>query len=102
MVHVIATIHLNEGTRDRFLSEFHRLVPEVLAEEGCIEYGPAIDIESGISAQGPLRPCAVTVIEKWASLDALKKHLDAPHMHTYRGRVKDFVSQVELQILENA
>lgn len=102
MVHVIATIHLVEGTREAFLAEFHALVPEVLAEAGCIEYGPAIDLESGLPSQGPIRLDVVTVIEKWESLAALKAHLDAPHMHSYRGRVVKMVDRVSLQILENA
>ena len=102
MVHVIATIQLAEGSRDRFLEEFHRLVPSVLAESGCLEYGPAVDLPSGLPMQLPLRPLVVTVIEKWESLDALREHLAAPHMQVYRGRVREMVRQVELQILENA
>ena len=39
MIHVVAKIEVVPGKRDAFLDEFHRLVPEVLAEEGCVEYG---------------------------------------------------------------
>jgi quinol monooxygenase YgiN len=102
MIHVIATIALREGTRAAFLAEFRRLVPLVRAEEGCLDYGPAVDVASGLSAQVPERPHVVTVVEKWENLDALKKHLQAPHMVAYRPKVKDFVVATKLQVLTPA
>lgn len=102
MIHVLATITVKPGQRDGFLKEFHRIMPLVHAEAGCIEYGPAVDVASGISVQMPLRENVAVVIEKWESLAALKAHLTAPHMMEYRVRVKDFVEGVTLQILEPA
>jgi quinol monooxygenase YgiN len=102
MIHVIATIELKPGRRDAFLAEFHRLMPLVHAEDGCIEYGPTVDVASGISVQAGVRDNVAVIIEKWVSLDALKTHLQAPHMVEYRGRVKDLVAGVHLQILEPA
>jgi quinol monooxygenase YgiN len=102
MIHVIATIELHEGRRDAFLAEFHELVPHVLAEEGCIEYGPTLDLETDIAAQIPVRADVVTVVEKWASLEHLRRHLDAPHMHDYRPRVREFIVRATLVILEPA
>jgi len=102
MIHVLATIRTTPSRRDDFLKEFHRVMPAVLAEEGCIEYGPAIDIDSGISVQSEVRPDVVMVIEKWETLDHLKAHLSAPHMIEYRGRIQGLVTGVELQILESA
>jgi quinol monooxygenase YgiN len=102
MIHVIANIELNPGFRDALLVEFHKLVPLVLAEDGCIEYGPAIDLPSGIEIQQPLRDNVVVVIEKWLSLDHLKKHLTAPHMQVYREAVRDMVTGTKLFILEPA
>lgn len=102
MIHVIATIEVVEGARDAFLNEFRRLMPKVHAEEGCIEYGPAVDVAAGIAVQSPLRPGTVVVLEKWSDVGALKKHLAAPHMADYRERVKTFVRSVQLQILEPA
>lgn len=102
MIYVIATIEIAPGRRDDFLAEFHKLVPAVREEEGCIEYGPAIDTDSGIDAQQPLRNHVVTVMEKWTSVDALKAHLVAPHMLEYRPKVKDIVIETKLVILEPA
>jgi quinol monooxygenase YgiN len=102
MIHVIATIELKPGQRDAFLAEFHRLMPLVHAEAGCIEYGPNIDVASGLSMQAPLRDNVAVILEKWESLDALKAHTQAPHMADYRVRVRDFVVSVQLQILTPA
>ncbi len=102
MIHVIATIEVVEGKRDAFLEEFRKLVPLVRVEDGCVDYGPTIDLPTGHAAQLPTRPHFVTVVEKWASLDALRAHLAAPHMAAYRLRVKDLVAAVHLQVLQPA
>jgi len=100
MIHVIATIELVPGERAAFLKDFRALVPQVRAEVGCLEYGPTVDIASGIPAQGAPRENVVTVVEKWSDLAALKAHLVAPHMEAYRPRVKHLVRSTTLQILE--
>ena len=102
MIHVIATIELNPGMREAFLKEFHQLIPQVLAEDGCLEYRSAIDLASGLAAQPPNRDDVVTVVEKWQSLDHLKAHLTAPHMKDYRETVKSMVVGTKLSILEPA
>ena len=102
MIYVIATIQLNDGCRDKFLAEFRKLVPQVLAEDGCFEYGPTVDVETNIAAQVSTRENVVTVIEKWDTIEALEAHLIAPHMMEYRGKVKDYVAGAELQITEPA
>jgi quinol monooxygenase YgiN len=100
MIHVIATIELAPGKREPFLDAFRANVPLVLREDGCIEYGPTEDVVTDIAAQIPKRENVVTVVEKWRDLAALKAHLVAPHMLTYRTKVKDFVQRVSLQVLQ--
>ncbi|MBL9122963.1 MAG: antibiotic biosynthesis monooxygenase [Planctomycetaceae bacterium] len=102
MIHVLATIRVAAGKRDEFLTEFRKLVPLVRAEQGCIEYGAAIDVPTTLPAQLPLRDDVVMVVEKWDDLDALAAHLIAPHMLDYRARVKTLVLGTELQVLEPA
>ena len=101
MLHVIAQIELQPGKRDAFLEEFHLLVPHVLAEEGCIEYGPTIDASTDLDRQH-VDDNQVTIIERWESLEDLKAHLAAPHMDAYRERVKDLVVGARLQLLRAA
>jgi quinol monooxygenase YgiN len=102
MIHVIATIETAPGTRDDFLAAFAELVPDVQAEQGCIEYGPAVDLATSIGDQPAPRENVVTVVEKWESVEALRKHLEAPHMVRYRRTVKDIVTGVSIRVLEPA
>lgn len=102
MIHVIATIELAPGTRDAYLAEFRKLIPDVRAESGCIEYGPAVDARTDLSNQTELGPDTVVVVEKWESLAALKAHSVAPHMQAYRVNVKDYVRGVKLLVLDPA
>lgn len=93
MIYVIATVEVRPGKREAFLAEFHRNIPNVRAENGCMEYGPAVDVKTDIKAQIPLRENTVTIVEKWESLQA-------PHMREYRERVKDLVAGLTLHVLE--
>ena len=102
MIHVLATIDLAPGTREAFLTEFRKLIPDVRAEAGCLEYGPAIDAETDIGAQVRYGPDKVVVIEQWESIAHLKAHSVAPHMQAYRVRVKEYVRGMELRILSPA
>jgi len=102
MIYVIATIDLAPGTRDAFLAEFRKIIPDVKAEAGCIEYGPAIDADTGIATQYKIGADRVSIMEKWESVDALKAHSVAPHMQAYRLRVKEFVRGMELRVLAPA
>ncbi len=99
MIHVIATIRTTPGRRDDFLKAFRALVPLVRAEAGCIEYGPAIDLENAIDGQPIARKEVVTVIEKWQDPAALRKHLAATHMLQFKDLVKDLVTAVEIRVL---
>jgi quinol monooxygenase YgiN len=102
MIHVLATIELQPNQRQAFLAEFHKLMPKVRAEQGCLEYGPAVEITTPISIQSPPRADIVLVIEKWDSVAALEAHLAAPHMADYRAATAEMVRSVTLQVLEPA
>lgn len=102
MIHVLATVELNPGTREQFLAEFHGVMPAVHAEIGCVAYGPAVDATTDLPQQQRLGDNFVVIVEQWESLEALKAHLVAPHMLAYRERVKPFVANVRLQILQPA
>ena len=101
MIHVIAQITLKPGCRSDFLAEFHQLVPLVHAEQGCLEYGPAIDAATPIDAQ-VTDENLVVVVEKWESVSHLEAHLVADHMQTYREKVKEMVGGTSLQIISPA
>ena len=102
MICVLATIEINEGQREKFIDIFKNNVPNVLAENGSIEYGPMVDVPTNISVQPPERKNVVTVVEKWESIEALETHLIAPHMMEYKKAVQDIVKDMSILILEPA
>jgi len=102
MICVLATIEVPEGHRDDFLAEFRKIVPKVRAEEGSIEYGPWVDVPTGIDIQPPERKNVVTAVEKWESIEALEAHLMAPHMLEFRKVIEQMRLAITLQIVEPA
>lgn len=100
MIHVLASVSVKPGKKDEFLSIFKANVANVIEEEGCIEYRPTVDVETGLDPQ-VLDENLVTVIEKWESVDHLKAHLGAPHMLEYRQKVASMVAGVSLKVLED-
>ena len=99
MIHVLAIITTQPGMRDTVLGHFRANVPAVLAEDGCIEYGAALDASPAPAFQTPCGPDTFVVIEKWASLDALKAHAAAPHMAAYSAKTREFIASRTLHIL---
>jgi len=101
MINVIASIRIKDGRMSEFLEIFKSNIPNVLAEKGCLEYVPTLDVPAGLPVQ-VLDNNVVTIIEKWGSIEDLKAHLSAPHMLAYKGKVADLVENVTLKILADA
>jgi len=102
VIHVVAIITAKSGQRGAVLVQFRAIIPAVLAEEGCIEYGPAVDAEPGPPFQAKLGPDSFVVVEKWASPEALKAHAGAPHMAAYGAQVKDLLESRVVHVLSPA
>jgi len=99
MIHVIAILTAQPGKRDIVLKEFRANVPNVRAEQGCIEYGAAVDADPAASFQKKFGSDTFVVIEKWESMEALKAHAVAPHMKAYADKVKDMLASRTIHIL---
>jgi quinol monooxygenase YgiN len=102
MLHVVAVITAKPGQRAALLEIFRSNVPAVHAEEGCIEYGAAVDAESFGGSQTALGPDTFVAIEKWASAEALQAHAEAPHMVAYRAKTKDLTASRTIHVLSPA
>lgn len=92
MVHVLAFITAKPGQRDALLAAFRANLPNVQAENGCIEYGAAVDA-TGANAD------RYVVIEKWESAQALEAHAKSPHMAAFAAKTKDLIASREIQVL---
>jgi quinol monooxygenase YgiN len=98
-VHVIAVITARPGRRAELLQAFQANVPNVHAEDGCIEYVATVDAENAGDIQTRVGPDTFVVVEKWASLDALKAHAAAPHMVAYAAKTKDLIASRVIHVL---
>ena len=99
VVHVVAIITAKPGKREKVLQAFHANIPNVRAEEGCIEYGPTVDTIGVGAIQTEIGPDAFVVIEKWESLDHLKAHALAPHMKKYAAQVQGLLADRVIHVL---
>lgn len=102
MIHVVAIITAKPGKREEILRHFRANVPAVLAEQGCIEYGPAIDADPALPVQAKFGPDTFLAIEKWESMEALKAHAAAPHMAAYAAKTKELIASRVIHILSPA
>lgn len=100
MINVIASIKVTSSQLDAFIEIFKSNIPNVLNEEGCLEYSATIDFKTDIPIQ-VIDASIVTIIEKWESYPHLQTHLIAPHMLEYKTKVENMVESVSLKILEN-
>jgi quinol monooxygenase YgiN len=98
-VHVVALITAKPGARAALLEAFRANVPNVLAEDGCIEYQATVDTDGVGGFQTKVGDDTFVVVEKWASLDALKAHAAAPHMAAYAAQAKDMIADRVIHVL---
>ena len=99
MVHVLAFITAHPGKRTQLLELFQAVVPTVREEQGCIEYGVAVDVAEADPAFGP---DTYVVVEKWESLETLKAHSVAPHMKAFGQAAKDMIAKRAVHVLQPA
>ena len=102
MIHVIAVITAKPGMRDAVLREFRANMPAVHAEQGCVEYAPAIGAEGIGTFQTPFGPDTFVAVEKWDSAEALKAHAAAPHMKAYAAKTKEMIASRVIHVLSPA
>ena len=100
MINVIASITIKTTHFDTFIEIFKSNIPNVLNEEGCVEYSAKVDYKTDLPIQDT-NSNIVTVIEKWESYPHLQSHFTAPHMLDYKSKVEGMVENVSLKILED-
>jgi quinol monooxygenase YgiN len=99
MIHVLAIITAKPGKRGALLAMFNANIPAVHAEDGCIEYGAVIDVPDTQPAFGE---DTFVVVEKWASLEALKAHAASAHMADYGKKAKDLIADRAVHVMQAA
>lgn len=99
MIHVLAIITAKPGHRAEILEAFKANMPAVHAEDGCIEYGPVIDVANAGAMQTKFGDDTFVVVEKWASPEALKAHAASPHMAAYGAKTREMVATRVIHVM---
>ena len=101
MIHILVTMMVKEGCMKEFLTLGEKLRREVLKEKGCHAYDYTREISSPLGIQEPVDPNRITLVERWESLEALKAHMDAPHMKEFGPKMSDLRSSVTARVGES-
>ena len=102
MVHVLAIITAKPGMRDRILQVFRANVAAVHAEDGCLGYEAAVDVDPTGPGFAQFGADTFVVVEQWASIEALRAHAVAPHMKAYAASVKALTASRAIHVLQPA
>ncbi|WP_298501184.1 putative quinol monooxygenase [uncultured Methanobrevibacter sp.] len=86
---VLAKIEPKEGCQDSIIEVADDLIFETLQEEGNIDY----------QLLKPLEGDSLTFVEKWESLDALKRHMASPHFLNFNEETEEFVENMTIQVI---
>ncbi len=92
MIYVIARMEILPGCMKKMQNVLDKTVPQVLAEDGCIQYVPCVDFEGDSEKY-------ITIVEAWENREKHLAHLAAPHMAEFRDAVKDLRNGCEVKIV---
>jgi len=73
MIQLIVTVTTLPGRVSDYIAAFARIAPQVLLEEGCIEYEMYRDSDDP-RFDNKVRPDTVIICEKWESIELLQSH----------------------------
>ena len=102
MLTIIAEIQTHAGAEHRqaVLDAFQKIIPTVLAEDGCHGYAPLIDHLPAIAMQAQDEN-SIVILEKWQSTAHLEAHMQTAHMPQHFEAIKDHVADVKIRILKS-
>ena len=86
---VLAKVYPKECCKDTVIELSDDLIENTLSEEGNIDY----------QLLKSLNDNTLTFVEKWQSLDALKKHMASPHFQLFGSETEDFVEKMDIQVI---
>ena len=86
---VLAKVEPKEGCQDSIIEVANDLIYESLLEEGNIDY----------QLLKPNEGNSLTFVEKWESLDALKRHMASPHFLNFSEESEEFVENMDIQVI---
>jgi quinol monooxygenase YgiN len=102
MIHVLAIVTTHPGMRAQVLDAYRTNLPAVRAESGCIAYEAVVDVDHPAAGFARFGVDSFVVVEQWATIEALQAHAVAPHMKAYSSKIKDWVIDTAIHVLQPA
>jgi quinol monooxygenase YgiN len=90
VIYVIAELNLKPGTAERAAAAARAAVAGTVKEEGCISYDMHLSVSDATR---------LVVVERWASREALTRHLGTPHFAIWRKAGAEFVVGRKVDII---
>ena len=86
---VLAKVYPKNGCKDSIIEISEELIEKTHEEDGNIDYQLLISLNDN----------TLTFVEKWKTLDDLKKHMASPHFQSFNEETKDFVEKTDIQVI---
>ena len=99
-VYVLCRFDLKPGNAAAYAAAVSEIVEKVRAEKGCISYTLVGDAESGMPKQQKFGKDVLWMLECWESVDALKAHLDSPHMKEFAPKARELRNSGTFHVLK--
>jgi quinol monooxygenase YgiN len=90
MIYVIAELRIRPEMAEKALAEARKAVAATIKEDGCLSY----DMHQSVND-----PSRLVVVERWASRDALSRHLETPHLKAWRAAGADFIVDRKVEVI---
>lgn len=90
-----------DADRSDYVEKTKAVLSAVRAEEGCIEYRLLGDCDTDWEKPQRFGEKTLWMLEKWASVNSLKAHLETPHMKAFGPTVRPMRSASTFHVLED-
>ena len=90
-----------EADKADYIAQTKAILDTVRREDGCIEYRLLGDAETDWEKPQRFGERTLWMVEKWASVNSLKAHLETPHMKAFGPKVSGMKSGSTFHVLED-
>ena len=90
MIYVIAELEIRPELADEAIAAARQAVAATVTEDGCMFY----DMHRSVTD-----PSRLVVVERWASREALSRHLETPHLKAWRAAGAKFVLNRKVEVI---
>ena len=90
-----------EADKADYIAQTKAILGAVRREDGCLEYRLLGDCETDWEKPQRFGDRTLWMVEKWASINSLKAHLETPHMKAFGPKVAPFRSASTFHVLED-